>query len=213
MLDSILWGNPTQKQLLHVEAPTPLEAFVPQVITFANPLNSSKATREELNTLVDYVAALKGDAETLRRYSIYDANMKKYWASVVIEHELGDKAVDMIDNLMQEALPFVYRLKYHFQRPRPAQLAAHYKLKLFPFQSFSSDSPSYPSEHVFTTHLICYVLGNNFPDKFDYFDVLLKDVVYSRQYMGLNYPSDCDFAQYCVETIVRDRDFKQRYGL
>lgn len=213
MLDSIIWGNPTQQQLPFIESETPLEPLIHQVLSFANPLNSSKATREELNTLVDYVSALKGDEETQKRYRIYDVNMSRYWANVITEHELGDKGLDIIERLLQEALPMVYRLKYHFQRPRPSQLAAHYKLKLFPFNSLSANTPSYPSEHVFTTHLICYVLGNHFPEKYDYFDTLLKDVIYSRQYMGLNYPSDCDYAQYCVETIIRDREFKARYAL
>jgi hypothetical protein len=57
------------------------------------------------------------------------------------------------------------------------------------------------------------VLGNTYPDKYDYFEALAQDITYSRMYMGLQYPSDNDFAQYCVELIVKDKEFKQRYNL
>jgi hypothetical protein len=107
----------------------------------------------------------------------------------------------------------ILKLKYHFQRPRPYQLAQHYKLKLFPFSSVSAETPSYPAGHTFQAALICHVLGNHFPEKFSYFDSLAKDIEYSRIYLGLHYPSDNDFSLYCVETIIKDKDFKARYGL
>jgi hypothetical protein len=104
-------------------------------------------------------------------------------------------------------------LKFYFQRPRPYQLAEHYKLKLFPFDSKSADSPSYPSGHALQSKLICHVLGNHFPEKFDYFERLAKDIEYSRLYMGIHYQSDVDYSLYIAEVIIRDKDFKAKYGL
>jgi hypothetical protein len=57
------------------------------------------------------------------------------------------------------------------------------------------------------------VLGNHYPHLFEYFDNLAKDIEYSRMYMGVHYPSDIDFALFCVDTILADRDFKAKYGL
>ena len=68
MLDSITYGNPTQRQIPFIEAASPLDKHLPQLIKFGFPLNSSKATREELNTLVDFIADVNADPETLQRY-------------------------------------------------------------------------------------------------------------------------------------------------
>jgi hypothetical protein len=86
-------------------------------------------------------------------------------------------------------------------------------LKLFPFSSPSADSPSYPSGHVLQSALICYVLGNHFPEKFDYFQNLAKDIEYSRLFLGLHYQSDNDFALYMYDLIIRDKEFKAKYAL
>jgi hypothetical protein len=214
MLDSITWGNPFQKHLPYLEEnASPLEKHIPQLTNFTFPKNSSKGTREELNQLVDYIEDLKKDEQALKRYRAYDMSLTRVFAQVIMEQNLGEKGADIVDKLLDETLPLLIKLKFYFQRPRPYQLAEHYKLKLFPFESKSADSPSYPSGHALQSKLICHVLGNHFPEKFDYFERLAKDIEYSRLYMGIHYQSDVDYSLYIAEVIIRDKDFKAKYGL
>jgi hypothetical protein len=214
MLDSITWGNPFQKHLPYLEEnASPLEKHIPQLTNFTFPKNSSKGTREELNQLVDYIDELKKDPEAQKRYRAYDMSLTRVFAQVIMEQNLGEKGADIVDKLLDETLPLLIKLKFYFQRPRPYQLAEHYKLKLFPFDSKSADSPSYPSGHTLQSKLICHVLGNHFPEKFDYFERLAKDIEYSRLYMGIHYQSDVDYSLYIAEVIIRDKDFKAKYGL
>ena len=214
MLDSITWGNPFQKHLPYLkENVSPLEKFIPQLVNFTFPKNSSKGAREELNQIVDYIAEVQKHPDELKRYKAYDASLERVFAQVIIEQNLGDKAAEMVDKLFDDMLPLVLKLKFYFQRPRPYQLAEHYKLKLFPFESRSADSPSYPSGHTLQSRVICHVLGNHFPEKFDFFENLAKDIEYSRLYLGIHYPSDNDYALFVAETIMRDREFKQKYEL
>lgn len=213
MLDTIIWGNPSLNDKKYLEQESSFDKHIPKLKDFSFPKNSSKATREELNQLVDYVNALKEDEDYLKRYVGYDFSLERVLAQVIVEQDLGDNGVQIIDSLLDESLPFLYKLKYYFQRPRPYQLAAYYKLNLFPFKSNSAQSPSFPSGHTFQASLICYVLGNHYPDKYDYFERLAKDIELSRLYMGIHYPSDNDFALYCVETIIKDKEFKQKYSL
>lgn len=214
MLDSITWGNPLQKHLPYLEeGKSPLEKLIPQLIKFTFPKNSSKGVREELNQLVDYVDEIKKHPETLKRYQAYDSSLTKIFAQVIIEQNLGEKGAELVDQLIDDSIPLILKLKFYFQRPRPYQLAEYYKLKLFPFQSKSDNSPSYPSGHALQARLICQVLGNHFPEKFDFFENLSKDIEYSRIYLGVHYPSDIDYSLYIVETIMRDRDFKAKYQL
>jgi hypothetical protein len=166
-----------------------------------------------LNQLVDYIEELKKDEQALKRYRAYDMSLTRVFAQVIMEQNLGEKGADIVDKLLDETLPLLIKLKFYFQRPRPYQLAEHYKLKLFPFDSKSADSPSYPSGHALQSKLICHVLGNHFPEKFDYFERLAKDIEYSRLYMGIHYQSDVDYSLYIAEVIIRDKDFKAKYGL
>lgn len=214
MLDSITWGNPLQKHLPYLEeGKSPLEKHIPQLINFTFPKNSSKGAREELNELVDYVAECKKHPEALKRYKAYDSSLVKIFAQVIMEHNLGEKAAVMVDNIFEDTLPLILKLKFYFQRPRPNQLAEHYKLKLFPFESYSDQTPSYPSGHTLQSRLICHVLGNHFPEKFEFFENLAKDIEYSRLYLGVHYQSDNDYALFIAETIMRDKDFKFKYEL
>jgi hypothetical protein len=214
MLDSITWGNPSQKHLPFLEPDkSPLEKHIPQLIKFTFPKNSSKACREELNELVDCVEALKNDETALKRYKAYDDNFTKVMAQVIVEQNLGDKGAEIVDKIIDETVPLIMKLKFYFQRPRPYQMAEYYKLKLFPFYSRSAASPSYPSGHALQARLICNVLGNHFPDRFDYFESLATDIQHSRIYMGLHYPSDVDYALFIADTIMRDKEFKAKFSL
>ena len=214
MLDTITWGNPLQKHLPYLEDRKDfLDPLIPQLTKFSFPKNSSKGAREELNLLVDYVDALKSDEEALKRYKAYDKSLTAVLAQVVVEQNLGDKGVSLIDQLIDDTKPLIVKLKFHFQRPRPYQLAQYYKLKLFPYQSQSNDSPSFPSGHTLQSRVICDVLGNHFPEKYDYFDRVAKDVEYSRLYLGCHYPSDNDYSLFIAETILSSKEFKKKYSL
>ena len=145
MLDTITWGNPSQKHLPSLEENASfLDKLVPQLSKFTFPKNSSKATREELNELVDNVQALAADPESLKKYRAYDSNLTAVFAQVIVQQNLGDKGATLIDQLIDDTVPLIMKLKFYFQRPRPYQLAEYYKLKLFPFYSRSDQSPSYP---------------------------------------------------------------------
>jgi hypothetical protein len=214
MLDTITWGNPSQKhQPFLDDGKSFLDRLVPQLVKFTFPKNSSKATREELNELVDNVKLLTEDPETLKRYRAYDASLTKVFADMIVQQQLGDRGIQLVDQLIDDTVPVIMKLKFHFQRPRPYQMAQYYKLKLFPFYSRSDQSPSYPSGHALQAKVICHVLGNHFPDRFDYFESLMQDIQNSRIYMGIHYPSDTEYANLVAETIIRDKEFKQKYQL
>lgn len=214
MLDSITWGNPLQKHLPHlVPNKSTLEKHIPELTKFLPPKNSSKATREELNQIVDYLVDVNSDRAVLGRYLTYDNySVVKPYAKLITEQKLED-AAEVVDDLLDDVIPLVYKLKFYFQRPRPYQLAQHYKLKCFPFATRSGDCPSYPSMFVVQAKLISYVLGNHYPQHYDLLDKLANDIEYSRQYLGINYASDIDFSIHIVETIIKDPEFKGKYRI
>jgi hypothetical protein len=213
MIDKIVWGNPTHHARELLTKKSIFDKHIPTLVNFSFPKNSSKVTQEELNQLVDYTKEIAANPDYLNRYRFYDQSIERTFAQVISDNALTEDAVNVVDSLLDESLPLLSKLKYHFQRPRPYQLAKEYKLRLFPYESPTSNSPSFPSGHTFQSSLICYVLGNHYPDKYEYFDKLARDIEQSRLYLGLHYPSDNDFSLYCVERITKDKDFIDKYNL
>lgn len=216
MLDSIKWGNPLREHLDYLENNKCItDKFFNDFSQIPFPKNSSKGAREELNMLVDYVNSLSSSKDTayLKRYQQYDRNLEQVFAHIIREKELDENSAIVVDEINADITPLIYKLKYHFNRPRPSQLAADYRLKLFPYQSYSALSPSYPSAHVIKGIVICHVLGNHYPHLYQFFENLSKEIGYSRLYMGLNYQSDNDFGVYIAEKIVSDTEFMEKYHL
>jgi hypothetical protein len=213
MLDSIVYGNPTRDFLPYLEATSFLDKHFDSLSKFTPPRNSSKATREELNNLVDLTNELSNEPIRLEKYLNYDHELEKTFAEVITSMQVPEELVQVVDSLFDDINPLLAKLKMHFNRARPYQIAYAYKLKLFPFESFSAQTPSYPSGHALQSKVICYVLGNHLPELYEYFENLANDICYSRQYLGLHYPSDIDFSILCFEQIIRDKEFKSKYQL
>lgn len=213
MLDSIVYGNPSRDYLPFLETTSFLDKHFEPLTQFTPPKNSSKATREELNMLVDMVKTMQDHPEVLKRYQSYDFELERTFAKLAMKMKMSDELIGMIDSLFDDINPLLVKLKMHFQRARPYQLAHAYKLKLFPYRSFSADSPSYPSGHALQSKVICYVLGNHLPEQFEFFENLANDICYSREYMGLHYRSDIDFAILCFNQITKDKEFKVKYKI
>ena len=208
MIDSIVWGNPTQRDIAQLEKKTIIDELFDVFIEMPFPKNSSDATKQELNQLVDYVSQLKDNEEYVKRYRYYDYGIERLFEKVA-EDQVVDK--DLIKNILFDILPLAIKLKFFFQRPRPYQLAQFYKLKLFPYPTINGYSPSYPSTFALTSYVICKTLSIKYEAQKEYFSQLHKDISYSRLYLGLNYPSDIDFATICGEMILSNESFNAKY--
>ncbi|MFY8161493.1 MAG: phosphatase PAP2 family protein [Candidatus Kapaibacteriota bacterium] len=213
MLESIVYGNPPRDILPYLEKESFLDKHFASLSKFSFPINTSKATREELNILVDCMNDLEKRPEMLNRYLSYDHELERSFAKLCMDMKLSEEIINVVDSLFDDINPLIAKLKMHFQRARPYQLAYAYKIKLFPYSSYTSNTPSYPSGHALQSKVICYVLGNYIPEQFAYFESLANDICYSRQYLGLHYQSDIDFAILCFEQIIKDKEFKAKYKI
>jgi hypothetical protein len=213
-LDEITFGNPNIEQLAYIQKESYLDYLFEELSTYTFPKNSSEATKEELNQIVDCLATLEGKEEYIKRYKTYDAHLKKYFIDGLVKGlENEDEVKVLVNDIMEDIKPLLVKLKYHFQRPRPNQLAQYYKLKLFPYQSISADSPSFPSGHAFQGRILTEVLGNRYPKTYSFMQKVFKDICYSRLYLGLHYQSDIDVAIFSADKVLADKEFKQKYKL
>ena len=97
---------------------------------------------------------------------------------------------DLVENLIKSAAGIILDLKYHYNRPRPFQLASHYNMKLGEHVMESMKTPSYPSGHSAQGILVGKVLQTKLPINTDAFIEAGKRISYSRNVGRAHYPSD-----------------------
>jgi hypothetical protein len=116
-------------------------------------------------------------------------------------------------DVVKDIQGLLYKTKFYFQRPRPFQIAQYYKLKLFPYKSFSSHTPSFPSGHTVEAIVMLNVIGNKYPTEYPFCKELMDDVAYSRVYLGVHFPSDNDGSREMAKTILKHPEFAKKYGI
>ncbi len=168
------------------------------------PANSSLQTRAELDYMLQLQA--KRTREEIRRAE-YIANIGS-WPNIInpldadyaenrkqlfyIAGPVGDWFNDQnfpaITQLMLHCIQDIrvteFRLKRYFKRPRPY----HLEPRLYPLARISS--PSFPSGHTLWSFTEALIFSEIIPEKRAQFIKMAEEVRWSRELMGIHYPSD-----------------------
>ena len=212
-LNQVTYGNPTKELKVYLEEDSLVDDLFLKFKDDYFPLNDSELVKDELNDIVDYINSISDEENKsfLTRYKAYDRSLIQ-----VITTTFKQKGID-VENLCEEIIKdirnLIYKLKYFYQRPRPYQLAQYYKLKLFPYKSFSAESPSYPSGHTLEAYVILNVIADKHPNEYQFCREMIDDVAYSRLYLGLHFSTDNDFAKKVAKEILKHPKFTKKYGI
>jgi hypothetical protein len=211
--NDITYGNPTQDQLNFINGTCLVDDLFDTFKDSVIPKNDSELVKDELNEIkdsIDIVSQPKNQ-NYLKRYVAYDRNLIQAITSIFKQKDI--EVEELITEIVKDIHNLIFKLKFHYQRARPYQLAQYYKLKLFPYKSHSSNTPSYPSEHTVQSMVILNVIGNKYPTEYQYCKELIEDIIYSRIYLGLNYPSDNDGGREIGKAILKHPEFTKKYGI
>ena len=212
-LNQVTYGNPTKEHKIFIEQKGFMDDLFVQFDEDSFPLNDSELVKDELNEIVDLINSLSDEENKsfLARYKSYDRSL-----SQTIITTFKQKGID-VESLCQEIIDdtkyLIFKLKYFYQRPRPYQLAQYYKLKLFPYNSFSAHTPSYPSGHTLQAYVILNVIADKHPNQYQFCREMIEDVAYSRLYLGVHFPSDNEFAIEIAKKILQHPNFTKKYGI
>jgi len=143
------------------------------------PKNSSIQTYQELLYLKD----LPEDDAYVEEHD----DIEKIFEEVCKENNVTFPK-DLVHSLLKSRS--MLQLKYHYNRPRPFQLAKYYNIKLGEHVMESMKTPSYPSGHSAQGILIGKVLQTKLPINTDAFIEAGKRISYSRNLGRAHYPSD-----------------------
>jgi hypothetical protein len=212
-MNQVTYGNPTQENKIFIEQKGFMDELFVQFDEDSFPLNDSELVKDELNEIVDYVNSISDEENKafLTRYKSYDRSLIQ-----TITTTFKQKGIDVesiCENIITDTKNLIYKLKYFYQRPRPYQLAQYYKLKLFPYNSFTSSTPSYPSGHTLQAYVILNVIADKHPNEYQFCKEMIDDIAYSRLYLGLHYPSDNDFAIQIAKKILQHPNFTKKYEI
>jgi hypothetical protein len=212
-LNNVTYGNPTIEQKQSIEAKCLVDDLFEKIKENICPFNDSEMVKDELNEIVDSLKSMEDEENTiyLKRYRAYDRNLLQVIITLFKQKSIDVEALSK--EIVEDIENLIFKLKYHYNRPRPNQLANYYKLRLFPYKSFSDDTPSFPSGHTVQAYVILNVIANKYPIHYTYCKEIIDDIAYSRIYMGLHYPSDNDFGKLVGKEILKHKAFTEKYEI
>lgn len=212
-LDQVTHGNPTQNIIVLLNKKGLVDSLFEELKKTDMPLNSSELTKEELNEVAEGILLLedKENEVFLKRYKSYDRSLLQ--SITTIFKQKGIDVEKLCGDIFDDINPLIAKLKVNFNRPRPAQLANYYKLKLFPFDSYSANSPSFTSGHTVQSCVIVNVIGCLHPNLYKFCKNIIEDISESRINLGLHYQSDNDFAIEVAEKILKHKEFCKKYNI
>jgi acid phosphatase (class A) len=179
------------------------EAKLPGLVRF--PANSSDQTRAELDYLLNlqnkrtqkeidragYIANFGSSPNIINPLdSDYNENRKElfYIATPVIGDWYNNQnfpaTTQLLMNCIQDIRVTEFRLKRYFKRARPYHLEA----RLLPLARMTS--PSFASGHSLWSFTEAYIFSEIIPEQREAFLNRAEEVRWSRELMGIHYPSD-----------------------
>ena len=185
-IDSLTYGEPQPKHIAKMKKGLGMFDGFPVQDYMSNPpnKNSSEKTKSEIK----YIQGIERDEDFIKRAD----DIPNYFAEYIegIGYKFPKKHVK---KLLDDSGVVILKLKYHYNRPRPSDLAKIYGYPLDNFYMKSMGTPSYPSGHSTQGILVALLLSDMFPEHKDNIMKLGMDISDSRQMSKAHYPSDSEF--------------------
>ena len=165
------------------------------------PEKASRKPRNELQWLLNY-----NDGIIDRKITKEGDDVKKVFKKYCEDNNLKYNE-DYYNKILKESQRIILKLKYHYNRPRPYQIAEFYGIPDFKIHNLdSAKTPSYPSGHTTQAHLIAELLGKEYTGHYVNLKKLADYISESRLMARAHYPSDCRFgkevAMYIVARVI-----------
>ena len=158
------------------------------------PDNDSPSTMRELK----YLSSLKTNVDEVKRGD----DIKENFIPLIDENDIP-LSKEFVNKVIKESTKFIMELKYHYNRPRPYQVAKIYQLKLNGTELDSMKTPSYPSGHAVQAYLIEELFSNVDPRGSHQYQELAERVVHSRIIAKAHFPSDTSYGKKVAKALFK----------
>jgi acid phosphatase (class A) len=118
--------------------------------------------------------------------------------------ELGDwfgpetlpKTADLLARVQSDATYYIWAFKYRFNRARPWEIEP--KIERLETPNF----PAYPSAHSGNSWTAAFVFQELLPEHRDVFTRAAAELAYSREILGVHFPSDSESGRALARQVV-----------
>ena len=193
-LDEMSYGNPNEAhaELLATATPLQYKRALPLV-----EVPSAAFTLTELKALKRLVAERDEHRAFIERadkdfFSLYQELCDRLGVSFNTSE---------MHTLIEDSTIPVLKLKYHFNRPRPYQVAHAIGDGFVPIETVSGHSPAYPSGHTTQSKLLSLTLAGRNPEHAQAFHRLAWRVSWSRAQGGVHWPSDLRYGELLADHL------------
>ena len=188
-LDKLVWKEkPSKKHEKRMEKDLGIFDGFPIKDFMKNkpPKNSSEEAMDEL-ILIDSLPVI--DKFVKSTDHIFN-HFKEYFKKNKLE--LPEKE---LKDILKHTSPIILKLKYHYNRPRPQQLAHEKGLDFHQQPLESARTPSYPSGHSTQGRLLAHILSDKYPKHETEIKKLGNEIGTGRLVAKVHYPSDDVFGK------------------
>ena len=158
------------------------------------PDNDSDTTMRELK----YLSKIKLNIDEVKKGDEIKDNFLP-----LIEKNNIPISESFVKKVIKESAKFIMKLKYHYNRPRPYQVAEVYGIDLNGVELDSMKTPSYPSGHATQGYLVGEILTQFDPQNSITYRQKAEDIAHSRIVAKAHYPSDKAYGKSVARALFK----------
>ena len=151
------------------------------------PANDSDETRAELMEILDRMEMASSEEKHMAQE--FDIRYSDEFIGYCLHHDLPVNK-SKVARMVFEMSAIDRKIKYHFNRPRPMQIARSLGIGFPNARAVTGNTPSYPSGHSAGSHVLALYLSNLFPSHKQEFLNMAEECGMSRIILGVHFPSD-----------------------
>jgi len=110
-----------------------------------------------------------------------------------------------VQSVIDQTDPLLFYLKNKINRIRPFQLSYYLSMPLYPLIHSDANSAAYPSGHGLDSFNLANYFSTKYPEKSKEFTDLGNRIAFSREQIGVHYPSDTEISRMIAKTIWENK--------
>ena len=166
----------------------PFESFpIENWLSTPFPANHSETVKLEL----EYLAGIRKNQAFVEAAD----DIHAYFGSFFYDKPVNYPS-QSVKRILKQTRPIILKIKYNYNRPRPAQLSKALGIKINNGVKLDSMyTPAYPSGHSTQGILVAHVLGDMFPEYRKELIQMGQDISMARLVAKAHYPTDSQFGE------------------
>lgn len=197
----LVYGNPLRWQKDAIDKGSALADFMKSTpfwnawLSTPPPAQDSAEVKEDLIMMSELKAEDPGFLEEIEK-DLYGVLAREC-------NRLGiDVSSDELLEISKELDPITFSIKYHYNYPRPYQLAYEHGVPVFPIQATDAGSPAYPSGHTIDSFVIMGLMARIKPELTAELEAFAERVSWGRVESGIHFTFDGEFGKQIAADIL-----------